>query len=693
MHGDIGIGPARGKGVPVLFIMPLAALTLFFAWGFHPAEGSGEAHVLDTMVVTARGRDSMASSTPGGIETIGADEILPRHPVGLAHMAAHMPGVAMANDSLWGGDLNIRGLGRNRVIVLIDGCRVNTATDFNAQLGLIDPMEIERMEVLKGPISALYGSGSIGGVIHVITRTPSFSETPRWQGMVSAAGASNPPGWGLYGNAAYTGVNEWVYASGSRRDRSNYRDGAGDRVPNSRFDDYQGKVQLSKRWNEQNQSRIQVQRYEANEVGIPGSGTANLPTHASVTYPVVTRTLLNARHDMDTQTPYLVSSRVNAYFQRVDREVRIDDFPGGPIAEVRPEARHDTLGATWLNRVTAGRHHLVVGLDAWEWSYEGTRTRLFTDGRTIRDTPLPDSRQFSAGVFVEDDWRISDRAALNAGVRVDRIIAESKDLYRSIDPPGPMVRPGERQTETSWNAHMGLAWFVSPAWTATLVTASSYRSPDLMDRFKYIYFGEGNELLGNPELDPERSVFAEAVLHYLGRGFSAGFGAFANMLTDLIVDPSPAGGVRRLENIDEARIYGMEADFRWGIMAHWTVFGNAAYARGRNTAENTDLPFVPPLNGLAGVRWDDNRSRWSAVEVEWHAKQGRAPEGVDPAEAWAVINLAAGYRFAVAGMRHELIARVDNLFDSEYRNYLATSRGFELKEPGLGISIIWKSAF
>jgi len=650
-------------------------------------------YVLDTVVVTARGRDSLVSATPGGVGAIGAEEIFYRHPPALADMAARIPGVSKANDSLWGADVNIRGLGRNRMIVLIDGCRINTGTDINAQFGLIDPMEVERVEVLKGPISALYGSGSIGGVVNIITRQTDFTEAPLWQGAASAAGATNPGGYGAYGNIAHTDAGQWVYASAGRRDYSSYEDGDGDRVHNSRFDDVSGKVQLSRQWNGQHRSRIQFQRYQANDVGIPGSGTANLPVNSDVTYPDLSRTLINVNHDMDFDAMRLTASRLNAYFQRIDRNVRIDRFTAGPIAEIRPEATHDTMGAVWRNHLEMGPHQLTAGIDVWNWEYEGTRTRRFADGRTVVDMPLADSSYLSAGVFAEDDWGVTEQVTVNAGLRIDHITAESEDLYKSIVPPGDLIRAGAKETDMSWNAHAGLTWQVISNWSMTLIAASSYRAPDLLDRFKYIYFSADSELYGNPDLDPERSVFVETGIHYRRSGLGASVNGFYNEVADMIADPSPSGGIRQLENIDKARIYGMEADCRWFLNMDWSIYGNLAFARGRDVENSRELAFVPPLNGLAGLRWDDGRRFWSSLEVEWAADQHRTPAGVESADAWAVINLAAGCRFAFAATRHDLVLRVDNLTDADYRTYLSTSRGFVLKEPGINAALIWMTAF
>lgn len=689
-----GVGQYMHGGFFKTIVIFLLILTGFpSGTAFSAAPSEGEIYVLDPVVITARGRDSLVSATPGGVGTIGSEEIFYRHPPALSDMAGRIPGVSKANDSIWGADVNIRGMGRNRLIILIDGCRVNTATDINAQLGLIDPMEVERVEVLKGPISSLYGSGSIGGVINIITRKAEFTETPQWHGVVSAAGASNPSGYGAYGNISHADPDQWVYASAGRRDRSSYRDGSGDRVHNSRFDDFQGKMQLSKRWNGSNRSEFQVQRYQAHEVGIPGSGTAPLPVNSDVTYPDIRRTLINFRHDIDFEAMRLTSSQLNAYFHRIDRKVRIDGFTGGPLAEIKPEAIHDTMGATWQNRMEAGRHDLMVGLDVWNWAYEGTRTRRFTDGKVILDMPLADSSQLSAGVFAEDDWMFTDRVTVNTGLRIDHISADSEDLYKSVEPPGPLILAGERQTDMSWNAHAGLTWRFFPDWSLTMITASSYRAPDLLDRFKYIYFAPGNELYGNPELDPERSLFLETGIHYRRQSLGVSVGGFLNEIKDLIADPSPSGGIRQLENIDKARIYGFEADFRWFFSPDWSIYGNLACARGRDTGKNEDLAFVPPLNGLTGIRWDDTRRFWSSIEVEWAAKQDRTPAGIDSADAWAAINMALGYRFSTGDTRHEVVLRADNLIDADYRNYLSTSRGFILEEPGINVALIWMTAF
>jgi len=675
--------------IPALLVLA----SLFQAVSSHGRTPAVQMLVMEPVIVIARGRESPASATPGGVASIYSQDIFLRKPVSLSEIAPQIPGAYQSSDSLWGSDMNIRGLGRNRIVVLIDGCRVNTGTDINAQLGLIDPMNIERVEVLKGPVSALYGSGVLGGVINIITKKGEFASNPEWHGSFSAGYSSNPSGPNIYGNGFYASESDWVYGSGSRRDYGSYKDGSGQTVVNSQFDDMGAKLQLAHRWNSRNHSEFQIQRYQANEVGIPGTGIAPLPVHSEVSYPDISRTLFNFTHDAVFEASVLKETQLNLFFQRIDRIVRIDHFTSGLMQEIKPEALHETTGLKCHNRFEMNAHTLLVGVDIWNWEYEGSRTKRFKDGNVIIDMPLADSSQLSAGIFAEDDWRLNDRIVLNIGLRLDHVSDKSDALYKTVVPPGPLIRPGESHRDVNWNAHMGMTWRFFEDWSLTFIGASSHRFPDLLDRYKYIYFSPGNELYGNPDLKPERSGFFESGLHYNRSDIRVVVTAFYNEIKDLIIDPSPGSGVRTMENIDDAEIYGAEAELRWKFAADWSLYTNVAYARGWNIADDDDLAFIPPLNGLAGIRYDSFTNFWSSLEVEWAAAQNRVPDEIEPTGEWARVNASVGYRFDRGPVCHDIIFRVDNLFDSDYRNHLSTSRGIELKESGINISVVWMMEF
>ena len=452
-------------------------------------------------------------------------------------------------------------------------------------------------------------------------------------------------------------------------------------------------MQLAHKWNDRNHSEFQVQRYRANEVGIPGTGIAPLPVQSEVTYPDTSRTLLNFTHAAVFEASVLKETQLNLFYQRIDRNVRIDHFSSGPMQAINPEALHETAGLTCRNDFEMSAHRLMVGVDIWDWKYEGSRSKRFTNGNIIIDMPLADSRQVSAGIFAEDDWQLDEQVILNIGLRLDHVSDQSDALYKTVVPPGALVRPGESHQDVNWNAHAGVTWQFLEDWSLTFIGASSHRFPDLLDRYKYIYFSSGNELYGNPDLEPERSLFFESGLHYNRHDIRMVAAAFYNRVNDLIIDPSPGSGIRAMENITEAELYGAEAELNWNLASDWSLYANVAYTMGRNNDDDDDMAFIPPLNGLTRIRYDTAKRFWSSVEVEWAAAQTLVPVGTEPTGKWARVNASIGYRFESDAICHDIVCRVDNLFDADYRNHLSTSRGIELKAPGVCASLMWMMEF
>lgn len=657
--------------------------------------GANGLNKLDPMVVTARGRESLISQTPGGVGIVDQEEISAMNPVSITNAATRIPGVDKSSDSLWGSAINIRGLGRNSVVFLVDGCRVNTATDINAQFGTVNPLDIRQIEVLKGPITALHGSGSMGGVVNVITQKGRFTPSPIWEGEVTTGFASNPKGFDTHGRATYNSQDFWISASAGFRDHNSYEAGGDKDIHNSQYRDYNFNTALGAKINPINTTQVQVQYFEGEEIGIPGKGLS-LPTGPDVTYPETTRTLVNLTHTLTPDSALIPESKINLFYQKIERRVRLDNFPGGPVAEIRPQADHETWGLKWQTIFEPQDHRIVAGIDLWNWEISNShRYKEFANGRVGVDASLGNVEQFSGGVFAEDEWRLSDAVSLNLGGRVDTIQAESDDLYNWITPPSPAMavtlkQAGEDYSDTSWNAHAGITWGFMPDWTMTFITASSYRAPDLMDRFKYINLGGGIELFGNPDLDPERSLFFEYGFHYTDAALKFSASAYLNCLDDLITETIVSSTEHRMMNVDEARIYGGEIEAEYFITPRLSALAYVAYTHGENTKIDEPLPFISPLNGLFGIRYDTTTGFWTSLELEWAADQDRTPQGAQESDGWDRLNFRMGHRFTLWGKRQELMVGIDNFFDQEITNHLSTSRGMELMEPGINYLCMWK---
>jgi hemoglobin/transferrin/lactoferrin receptor protein len=653
---------------------------------------------LDNVIVSARGVSSRVSETPGGVGVIKAPEISIDQPLSLTNTLTRIPGVSKSSDSAWGSAVNIRGLGRSSVVFNIDNCRVNTASQMNAQFGTIDPNDIERIEVLKGPISALYGSGSIGGVVNVITKKGMFTNTPEWHGDLVGAYTSNPGGFNSYASASFNSPDVWVYGSGSYRDHDSYEDGDDEEIHNSQFEDRQGKIRTGFKW-AAGVTEFQAQFLEAEDVGIPGSGTAPLPLAADITYPKTRRSLFALNHKVENINDVFKESQFNVYYQKIDRRVLIDHFPKAfPMQSINPSADHETWGAKWMNVFKPGTHTLVAGIDFWNWHMDSTRVKALKNGLTIIDEPLPDADYLSSGLFLEDDWVLGRRFTLNLGGRLDYISVKNEDQYLYIKPPMPMapnplLRESETQNDTSWNLHAGLTWNLAPKWSMTFLAASAYRAASMEERFSYISLAGGKTKWGNPDLEPERSMFLEYGVHYEGAKAGCSLAMFGNFLRDLITEKVVNPTTIEYQNVSSAVITGAEAQAHYEFLPGAKVYGNVAYTRGEDTDLDQDLPFIPPLNGLVGLRYDHNTGLWGRVEAAWAASQEDVPPGIETTDGWQTVGLRLGYRFDYKNTDHELVFGADNVFSEVYRDHLSTSRGIELREPGLNFLAMYRFNF
>ena len=686
-----------GFAIVLLWIMLPAASVL----GTEANDTNQSAIRLETMVVTARGTACPISQTPGSVGVITAADVERREAETLADIARRIAGIEKSSDSSWGPEINIRGLGRNRIVFLVDGCRVNTATDINAQFGLVNPDDIQRIEVLKGPISALYGSGSIGGVVNVITKKGRFAPTPEGRGEILARCGNNPGGNAIYANTSGQDRDFWLLASGGYRDHGNRTAGGGQILANSQYRDEHAKAAGAYRWNPAHTTEFQVQHVEGYDIGIPGKGLS-LPEGPHVTYPRISRTLSALTHIVKPAAGVLESSEVKLYLQAIERRVRLDRFPtGSPMAITEPAADHRTLGLKWTNHLDWARHGVALGADIWRWQIDNTgRIKTLNSGAVGIDSALGDLDQENYGLFAEENWQATENLTLNLGGRIDAVASECDALYDWIKPPNAAITPalkrqGQAHRDVSWQGHAGLTWQVDENWSSTLIAASSFRAPDLMDRYKYIALGGGMELYGNPELDPERSLFLETGLFWTTNQWRVSAAAYANFLKDLITEKAVTAALRRLENIDRASILGGEMEARWQFARAWQAVGDIAWIRGRNETADEPLSFIAPLGGHVGLvyRPDAGEGFWFEAELEWAAAQRAVPAGVQPSASWQTVSIRAGYRFKLLGLAHAVSAAATNLFDETYRNHLSTTRGIDLKEPGIGLWCQWKIEF
>ncbi len=649
--------------------------------------------LLDPVVVTARGYATSQSNTPGSVGVVTAEGIELAPKGSLADSLEKITGLARTGDSPWGQDISIRGLTGPNIVILINGKRINTATDMNARLGFINPMDVERIEVLKGPISALYGSGSTGGVINIITRRADFSDEAFVDGRLAFSGSSNPGGTAGYINLSAGSENLWAFASGAYRDYGNLYGGDTSKVYNSQFSDAQGRLMLGLKPLEKLSFTLEALHSEGGDIGIPG-GVSSMPAMGVVTYPSTDFTLVSLDGVLDVGGEYLDTVEANLYYTKNERRVHITNIPK-PGIDIKPQADHETIGGKVQTIFRVERHTITSGLDFWTWQVESSRVRRLAAG-SLKDHPTPDARQTSFGGFIEDDWRLAEKFTLNLGARLDGIWTSSDAFYKVNPPIGspPVKVYGDKdETDLGWRLHAGLTWKMSQAWSQSFLLASSYRAADIMERYKYINLGGGKELYGNPELDPERAFYLEYGLNYSQKPIVIDLRLFGNIITDYIAEKTVSPTEIRMENVEDARIFGAELSGRWQLHSNISLFGSVAGLYGRNEEKNEPLAGIAPISGTVGIDFTHKSGLWAQLNAIMTAPQHRTPEGVPSSAGYTTVNAAAGYAFEIGRTKHEISLTGDNLFDLKYHNYLANQRGYEIWGPGVSGSINYSVEF
>ena len=287
---------------------------------------------------------------------VDEEEIEHVQPVSLTDATERIPGVEKTSDSAVGGRIsNIRGLGRNNVIFLVDGCRVNTATDINARFGLINPDDIERIRSTQGAGQRPIRLGFHGRCSE--RDYPQGRTIPTPLGKVAGSRSAGPATRKVQGFMPQVPAKVprgWLTAAGGYRDYDD-RDGADhDTIPNSGFRDDYAKLAGGFRWNDANETTVNLQQMEGHGVGIPGKGLS-LPEGPDATYPRTSRVLYALTHTVAPDAGRLTESKIDfipagdstpgapGQFPRNDapRTPRAGCGPSHPGPEVGP------TGSTW----------------------------------------------------------------------------------------------------------------------------------------------------------------------------------------------------------------------------------------------------------------------------------------------------------------------------------------------------------
>lgn len=558
----------------------------------------------DTMVVTASGFQQKIQDSAASISVIPRQQIEDKAYRDITDALKDVPGVVVTGGAS-SSDISIRGMSSKYTLILVDGKRVDTrgtrpnSDNSGIEQGWLPPLEaIERIEVVRGPMSSLYGSDAMGGVINVITRKTSRRE---WKGSLHGdttfqersdsgdifqtnAYASGPLIDGLLGLR----VNGLL----SRRAEDKIVNGFNEQRMRS------GTAVFSLTPDDKNEFDFEVGRSLQDRNSTPGmSAAAERCSKGKCTPNQVSESKYTRTNYALTHNGYYDIGNTTSYIQREET-----NNPG------RNMKMYNTIFNT-QNQFELGAHMLNLG---GQYRYE----KLADSGNQLKAAQdLNQLTRWSWALFAEDEWAMTNDFSLTSGIRMDQ----------------------DQNYGNHWTPRMYGVWHLTEQFTLKGGVSAGYRSPDL--RQSSASWGQetggGSRkgiIVGNPDLQPEKSLSEEiAVIWDNQQGLNAGVTLFNTDFKDKITE------VRRCEetpdctiggtsydfisdrtNVDKANMRGVETTFGWQISKDWKWNTNYTYTSSEQKSgefQGQALNQMPKhmINSVLDWQATHDVSLWSRV--------------------------------------------------------------------------------
>ncbi|HIE4216126.1 TPA: ligand-gated channel protein [Proteus mirabilis] len=616
------------------------------------------------LVTTASGFKQTVEDAPASVSVVTREQLETKSYRDVTDALKDVPGVLVTGGGS-SSDISIRGMDPKYTMILVDGKRVASretrpnSDNSGIEQGWLPPLPaIERIEVVRGPMSSLYGSDAMGGVINIITRkaqkewnfslrgdttlTERKNEGNTGQGSFYAAGPliDNVLGLKLQGQYSHRGEDRRV--DGYNRQITASGGGTLSWTP-----DEKNTVEFEfKKDNQHRDSRV---GYSKSAELVRGKKPQSSFTDYELTHYALTH---DGIYDFGT---------MNTYVQRDESR--------------NPSRKMDYDDTTIRNQTVFmfGDHMLSVG---GQYRYE----ELKDEGNKLKGNNKLD--RYSWALFAEDEWTLTNDFALTAGLRMDK----------------------DENFGTHWTPRVYGVWHLADEWTLKGGVSTGYRSPDL--RQATASWGQATGggrydavIFGNPDLKPEKSVTEEIGIIWDNRdNLTASLTIYNTDFKDKIMEKrvcdidspkkceaSDGFGhiydfVSKRENVDKANMRGVEVTANWIISPEWNLAANYTFT---DTEQKSGDFKGKPLNkqprhmANATLNWETTPEMETWARINFRGKTSEYLSRTSMSKStpsYAFVDVGTSYSLT---KQLNLIGGVYNVFDRriERDNYGSTLEG------------------
>jgi len=675
------------------FVLPLLAPPL-------PAQD-----LLDPLVVTALRTEAGPLQVPYSISRITDEQIRDRTRRTLPEALQFTPGVMIQKTTHGHGSPFIRGFTGRQNLLMVDGVRINNSLFRSGPIqywNTVDPLSLERIELIRSQGSVLYGSDAVGGTVNALTRSSNFRERAAGEAFTSGSLFYE---FRSHGDDSHVGRLESAFGVGGRwgvllgvsaKDFGDIRDSAQGLMRNTGYPeqdldlrlDYEVAPGTTLTFLHQRVNQDDVWRWHSTlfNPGWQHSGRVATPGRflARVYDQERTLTYLRLASEHDADAGWIDAWQATlSFLQQRDREAQ-DRLPAAGVDRRYQIAEVDTLGLDLGFESGLGPGKLVYGLDYYHDWVDGSGYRDRGAGLAFDPSfrPVADDSDYDLfGAYAQYVWTPLEALDLTLGGRFTHARAE---LGRNFDAVAGVDRFDQSRDWSDFSGSLRALYRLDACNSLFAGVSQAFRAPNLTDLSGNLTTRSGVAAAGAVDLEPEEFITAELGWRHRDERFSATLAGFYTWIDQVIVQvPTAAGaGTSVAANGQDGEVYGIEAEGAWRFAPCWELSGYASWQEGSTETPlflggpliDDNLSRVLPLSGSLALRWTDPSDRfWVAARVLAAAAQDklsrndlgdtqRIPIGGTP--SYVTWMLHAGWR---ASQHLEFTAGIENLLDEDYR--------------------------
>ncbi len=673
------VRPTAFRWIAVLALSLTVLCGLAFA---QPADTTKTSKfTMKEIVVTATRTPEEVAKAPAAVNVVTAKELQERQPRTTAEALREETGITVQKTNHNGGAPIIRGMMGNQILVMVDGIRLNNAIyrfGPNQYLNTVDPDQLSRIEVIRGPGSVYYGSDAIGGVVNIITRDPKLSgEGLRVAGLQRGQWASTDQEALSRTEVCLSGTRAALALGGTYKDVGNFVAGRGFRGRDSSSQVFPSS------WYERD--------FDVKLLTVPMSRHRLVLAAQSM-----------SEHDVEF---YHTPDRVDPFQDRTLAYVKWAwDRPVSFLSQVELRVSHQDQKEKWTRKTSRSSNYIVYGSEnevktpggglqaqtlPWKtvdftFGLEAYRDQVTSTGfrdSTVRSSGITTHQTVRGdygtatmdygGGFLLGHVKPLNRLELFSGIRYDRVQLTS--------PPDPLVVPFEfKQTSSALTGGGGLRLNLWGPLYAVSNAATAFRAPNTDDVLRFGPVESTLYEVPNANLTPEKSTTVDYGLRWDHPRLAAGLTFYNTYVRDLIArangtynsDTLYSGRrVQQRQNVGRARIDGVEAEGEFRVRENIHLRGGACYTYGQDLTNSQPLRRIPPSSGFFACRYTAPEDRvWGEAVVraargQWRYAPGdRSDRDMQPVKGRYV---TPGY--TVVNLR----------FGAKLTNYLESTLGIE----------------